>query len=260
MGFRDGDFILVEYIVRVKETGNIVDTTNEEIARKENIYESDRVYGPALIVIGKGWINKVVEESLKEAEVEEEKEIEVPPEKAFGKRDPGKVKVFSLREFRRRNIDVKVGDVIDFGGVKGIVKNISGGRVIVDFNHPLAGKTLIYRVKVVSKLEELVDKVRALAVRHLQIPGDEIGIEYSPGEKKLIINIPTKYMAKKDIQYGKISLVTDIYEFFKDQVNKVVFQEEFTLKKPEEKGEAKTAEREEKQANSREETSGKQTG
>lgn len=260
MGFKDGDFILIEYTVRVKETGNIVDTTNEEIAKKENIYESDKVYGPVLIVIGKGWINKVVEESLKEAEVGEEKEIEVPPEKAFGKRDPSKVKVFSLREFRRRNIDVKVGDVLDFGGVKGIVKSISGGRVTVDFNHPLAGKTLIYKVKAVSKLEELVDKVRALAVRHLQIPGEEIKIEYSPEEKKLIISIPTKYMVKKDIQYGKISLVTDIYEFFKDQVDKVVFQEEFTLKKPEKKEETKTAEKEEKEASSQEEAGEEQTG
>ncbi len=248
MGFKDGDFILVEYTVRVKETGNIVDTTNEELARKENIYESGRIYGPVLIVIGKGWINKVVEDELREMSVGEEKTIEVPPEKAFGQRDPSKVKTFSLREFRRRNIDVKVGDVLDFGGVKGIVKSISGGRVVVDFNHPLAGKTLVYKVKVVAKLEDVKEKIKALAIRHLQIPGEELVIEYIPEEKKVVINIPTRYIAKKDIQYAKISLVTDILDMLKEDVEKVVFQEVFERKKPSEKTKSEEKGSEEKEA------------
>ena len=238
MGFKDGDFILIEYTVRVKETGNIVDTTNEELAKKENIYESGRIYGPVLIVIGKGWINKVVEDALREMNVGEEKTIEVPPEKAFGQRDPSKVKTFSLREFRRRNINVKVGDVLDFGGVKGVVKSISGGRVVIDFNHPLAGKTLLYKVKVVAKLEDIKEKIKALAIRHLQIPGEELAVEYIPEEKKVVINIPTRYIAKKDIQYAKISLVTDILDMFKEDVEKVVFQEVFERKKPSEKTES----------------------
>ncbi|ADI32613.1 peptidylprolyl isomerase [Staphylothermus hellenicus] len=238
MGFNEGDFVLVEYTVRVKETGNIVDTTDEALAKKENIYESGRIYGPALIVIGKGWINKVVEDTIKEMNIGEEKTVEVPPEKAFGQRDPSKVRIFSMREFRRRNIKVRVGDVIDFGGVKGIVKSISGGRVVVDFNHPLAGKTLIYKVKVVGELEDLVEKIRALAVRYLQIPGEELDVKYVSEEKKVIISIPTKYITRKDLQYAKVSLATSIYEFFKEDVDEVVFQEEFKFKKAEKKGEA----------------------
>ncbi len=234
MGFSDGDFLLIEYTVRVKETGTIIDTTNEELAKKENIYESGRVYGPILVVLGKGWINSVVEEALKDMDIGSEKEVEVPPEKAFGRRDPSKVKVFSIREFRRRNIDVKVGDVIEVGGARGIVKSISGGRVVVDFNHPLADKTLVFKVKVVDKLEKLEDKVRALAVRHLQVPGDEITIEYQPDEKKLVIALPSKYVAKKDIQYAKISLAADIYSFFKDMIKKLEFHEVFEFEKPKE--------------------------
>ncbi len=235
MGFKENDFILVDYTVRVKETGNIVDTTNEELAKRENIYESGRLYGPVLVVIGRGWINEVVEEALKDMDVGAEKEVVVPPEKAFGPRDPSKVKIISIREFRRRGLSVRVGDVVEYGGERGIVKSIGGGRVVVDFNHPLAGKTLIYKVKVVGKLENLLDKVRALAVRHLQIPGEEIGLEYVEGEKKLVVTIPTKYMTRRDIQYGKIGLVSDIYTFFKDEIHRVEFREVFELKKPEEK-------------------------
>ncbi len=235
MPFKDGDFILVEYTVRVKETGNVIDTTSEELAKKENIYESGRVYGPVLVVIGRGWINEVVENALKEMNIGEEREVIVPPEKAFGERDPSKIKTISIREFRRRNINVRVGDIIEYGGERGIVKSISGGRVVVDFNHPLAGKTLIYKVKIVSKLEELTDKIRALAVRHLQVPGEELSIEYIPEEKKVVIIIPTKYMTRKDIQYGKIGLAADIYTFFKDSVKRIEFREVFEFEKKEEK-------------------------
>ncbi len=233
MGFREGDFILIDYSVRIKETGNLVDTSNEELAKKENIYDSEKVYGPILVVVGRGWINSVVEEELKNMNVGEEKEIEVPPEKAFGERDPSKVRVFNIREFRRRGIDVRVGEVLDFGGVKGVVKSITGGRVVVDFNHPLAGKTLIYRVKVVAKLEDLVDKVRALAIRHLGIPGDELDIVYKSDEKEVLIKIPTKYLTKTNLQYGKVSLATDILEFFKDEVDRITFQESIVRREKE---------------------------
>ena len=166
MALRDGDFILIEYTVRVKETGNIVDTTNEEIARREGIYDSNKVYGPTLVVVGKGWVIKGLDEALKELDVGVEKEIEIPPEKAYGPRDPSKVKVYSLREFRRRGIDVRIGDAIDFGGQTGIVKSITGGRVVVDFNHPLAGKTLVYKVKVLEKLEEPVEFLITIGIKY----------------------------------------------------------------------------------------------
>jgi len=244
MVFNDGDFVLIEYTIRVKETGNVVDTSDPELAKKENIYESERIYGPTLIVIGKKWVNEYVEEQLRNMSVGEERVIEVPPEKAYGDRDPARVKVFNLREFRKRGVDVRVGEVLDFGGVKGIVKSISGGRVVVDFNHPLAGKTLLYRVKVVEKIDNVVDKIRALASRHLGVSRDELEISYrvNDGVKEVEINIPSKYIAKRDIQYGKVSLTTDIFDLLKNDVDRVVYREVFERKKAEEKPAEATAE------------------
>ncbi len=253
MPFNEGDFIVLEYTIRVKETGNIVDTTNEELAKKEGIYESGRLYGPVLVVLGKGWLNKYVEEKLKELDIGSEAEIEVPPDKAFGERDPNKVRVYSIREFRRRGYRVQVGDVVEVGGEKGIVKSITGGRVIIDFNHPLAGKTLIYKVKIVKKLEDTEEKIKGLAKRYLQIPEEELKIEYDSGEKKVVIEIPTKYMARRDIQYAKILLVTDIYDMLKDEVDKIVFQEVFTRRKEEKEEKTEEAGKEEEQGEKAEE-------
>lgn len=227
MALRDGDFILIEYTIRVKETGNIVDTTNEDIAKREGIYDSNKLYGPELVVVGRGWVIKGLDEALKGLEPGSEKEIIVPPEKAYGTRDPNKIKVLSIREFRRRGIDVKLGDVIEYGGQTGIVKSISGGRVVVDFNHPLAGKTLIYKVKVLRKLEDPIDKAKALAARHLGLKMEDIDLEYNSEEKTLYIKIPTRIMTRKDIQYAKIALVSNIYEFLGSDVKKIVFQEIF---------------------------------
>ncbi|OYT40391.1 MAG: peptidylprolyl isomerase, partial [Desulfurococcales archaeon ex4484_58] len=144
--------------------------------------------------------------------------------------------VFSIREFQRRGIKVRVGEVIDFGGVQGIVKSVSGGRVVVDFNHPLAGKTLVYRVKVIAKLEDPVEKLKALSAKHLQIPGKELNIDYEPDAKRVVVTIPSKYITKRGIQYAKLSLATDILDFFKDSIDSIVFREIISRKREEKRG------------------------
>ncbi|ADV65572.1 peptidylprolyl isomerase FKBP-type [Desulfurococcus mucosus DSM 2162] len=225
MALSKGDFILVEYNVRVKETNTLLDTTDAELAKKENIYEEGKVYGPTLIILGRGWLNESVEEELLKHDVGSEVEVEVPPEKAFGERSPDKVKTFSLREFQRRGLSVSVGDVVEVEGRQGVVKNISGGRVTIDFNHPLAGKTLVFKVKIVGKLEDTVEKLKALASRYLKIPSSEIEVSLLSDEKKLTVTIPGKYLSKRDLGYSKLALAADVFDTFKDSVSTLVFQD-----------------------------------
>jgi len=120
-----------------------------------------------------------------------------------------------------------IGDVVEVNGARGIVKQISGGRVIIDFNHPLAGKTLVYKVRVVKKLESFEDKVRALSSRHLGIPQEDITVNYDSTERKLTLSIPGKYTSRENINYAKLALAADIFGFFKDNVQVLVFSEIF---------------------------------
>lgn len=226
MPFAKGDFVLLEYTIKVKETNTVVDTTDAELAKRENVYESSKIYGPTLVVLGKNWINSFVEEEITRMSENEEREIEVPPEKAFGERDPSKVKVFSIREFQRRGYSINIGDTVEIGGMRGTIKQVSGGRVVVDFNHPLAGKVLLYKVKVLKKLEDPVEKLKGLAVRHLKIPWEELTLNYNESEKKLTITLPGKYISQENINYAKLALVADVFDLFKDSVNVIVFQEE----------------------------------
>jgi peptidylprolyl isomerase len=225
MAFNKGDFILVEYTVRVKETGALLDTTNAELAKQENIYDASKLYGPTLIVLGKNWINSIVEDWILNASENSEGEIEVPPDKAFGERDPNKVKVYSLRELQRRGYVPSIGDVIELNGVKGIVKQISGGRVTIDFNHPLAGKTLVYKVKIIKKLEDFEEKIKALTSRHLRIPQEDVTVIYDSNERKLTLSIPGRYISRENINYAKLTLAADLFAMFKNEVQVLVFSE-----------------------------------
>ena len=93
MPLQKGDFILIDYVGKVKETGEVFDTTIEEIARKERLYKEGEIYEPKLIVLGEGWILKALEEEILKLDVGTKSTIEIPPEKAFGPRDPEKVKL-----------------------------------------------------------------------------------------------------------------------------------------------------------------------
>ena len=52
MALEKGSFILIDYVAKVKETGEVFETTIEETAKKEHLYKEDKIYEPKLEVIG----------------------------------------------------------------------------------------------------------------------------------------------------------------------------------------------------------------
>lgn len=123
---------------------------------------------PLPVVVGKGELLKGLEEVLKDMKPGDEKTVELPPEKAFGKRDPNKIAIIPLREFQKRNITPYPGLIIEADGKRGRVLSVSGGRVQVDFNHELAGKTLVYKVKVIKELKEPKEIAEAFFRRYFR--------------------------------------------------------------------------------------------
>src|SRR5712692_10567695 len=104
----------------------------------------------------------------------EKKAIELPPAKAFGERDPTKLRMVPLRKFGERASELAVGDTVEVENRVGTVRFIGSGRAQVDFNHLLAGKTLIYELEVVKKLETDEEKVRALIERRFVTEGEKV--------------------------------------------------------------------------------------
>jgi len=221
-----GDVVVLEYTLKLKDTGEVIETTSEELAKEAGIYNEKEKYGPAIIVVGEGKLLPGIEEALIGMEKDQEKELELPPEKAYGHRDPAKVKKYSLGEFRRAGIrNVRPGMVVEIGNKIGIVKTVSGGRVTVDFNHPYAGKTILAKVKVLDIIKSDNEKVKKLVER--RIPDATVNVIDGTVE----IKVPEKYMLSENIQLVKAMIVRDLLTFV-PTVKVIRFIEE--VKRPEE--------------------------
>lgn len=244
MSLQKSDFILLDYVAKVKETGEIFDTTVEETAKKEHLYKEGDIFEPKLIVIGENWVLKPLDESLTTMEVGKQSVVEISPEKAFGQRDPEKVKRVPLKQLLAKEIAPSVGMRIEYGGKSATVRAIGAGRVLLDFNPPLAGKTLVYEATVKKKLETAEEKVAALI--HRRIPNvEDKKFELAVKAKTVTVEMPEDAFYIEGVQIAKRGIAMDIQRFF-PETTAVKFVE--TFKAEPKKTEAKPPEKEEKAA------------
>lgn len=221
-----GDFVLIDYTTRIKETGEFFDTTSAEEAKKGNIYRESTRYEPMLVVVGEGWVLKALDDSLVGLEVETPTTIEIPPEQAFGARDPAKIRMIPASRFRRQDIKPYPGAQIEVDGRPAVVRSVGAGRVQVDFNPPLAGKTLVYDLTIKSVLTERDDKVKALT--HRRIPNVDVEkFRITLSDKDVTIEVPEEAFYLEGIQAAKRGLASDIQRFF-SEVERTVFTEVFS--------------------------------
>lgn len=173
------DFIEIEFTGRVKE-GEIFDSNIKEDLKKANL---DFPPKPFIFSLGEKMFIEGVDEFLIGKNLGTY-EIEISPLKGFGKRNPSLVKIIPLRLFRERELNPYPGAVFNFDNVIAKVISVSGGRVITDFNHPLAGKTLVYKIIVKRKVDDLNEKISSLMDFFFK---KEFSFEVK--EKKLIITL-----------------------------------------------------------------------
>jgi len=230
MAFEKGDFVLIDYVAKVKETGEIFDTTMEEVAKKERLYKEGEIYEPKLVVIGEGWVLKALDESLPTLELAKTAPVEISPDKAFGNRDPEKIRLVPLRRLLAKNITPQLGMRVEFEGKLAIVRTMGAGRVQLDFNPPLAGKTLVYEVTANKKLETKEEKLNALI--HRRIPQVDPS-KFSVKTKKttLEIEVPEDAFYVEGLQAAKRGIALDVQKFF-PQIDTVEFIEVFKRKVP----------------------------
>jgi len=230
MPFEKGDFVLIDYVAKVKETGEVFDTTIEDVAKKERLYKEGEIYEPKLVTVGEGWVLKALDENLLNLELNKTTPIEIPPEKAFGSRDPEKVRLVPLRRLTAKGITPQLGMRVEFEGKLAVVRTLGAGRVQLDFNPPLAGKTLIYEVTVQKKLETKQEKISALI--HRRIPAVDVAKFSLKMRKTLIeINVPEEAFYVEGLQLVKRGIATDIQKFFPETAT-IRFVETFTKKEP----------------------------
>ncbi len=235
MALQKGDFILLNLTGKVKETNEVFDTTNEETAKKEHLQKEGEIYEPRLVVVGEGWVLKPLDESLATMEPSTPATVEVPPEKAFGARDPEKIKQVHLKKLAEKGINPVLGMRIEYGGKNAIIRSIGAGRALLDFNPPLAGKTLVYEVTVTKKLETPEEKIGALI--HRRIPVTEEGkFKYGIADNVLTIDMAEETFYLEGVQIAKRGIAMDVQKFFPDVVETKFVE---SIKSPPKPAEAK---------------------
>ncbi|MBU2616537.1 MAG: peptidylprolyl isomerase [Nanoarchaeota archaeon] len=182
---KQNDFLKIDFTGTVKG-GEIFDSTKKE--ELEQIYQdSNRKINPKPFVfcIGHKMFLESIEEYLIGKEMGKDYEIELTPEKGFGPRNPSLIQRIPQRVFRDQRLNPIPGISFNFDGKVGRVLAVSGGRIMTDFNHPLAGKDVVYKIKVLEKVDNITEKVKALNdfFFHME-PSFEIK------ENKLILVLP----------------------------------------------------------------------
>lgn len=157
MKVEKGDFVVFNYIGKF-ENGEIFDTTYENIAKEAGIYTEDRTYGPLGANVGVGELISGMDEGLIGMEVGEKKTITIPPEKGYGMPRDDLIIDVPTSEFEKAGIEPIEGAYIMTDSGIARITAVGEENVTLDFNHPLAGKTLIFEVEIVDIEKEKSDK------------------------------------------------------------------------------------------------------
>ena len=158
------------------------------------MHDKNSDYSPVVICVGENNILKGLEEQIIGKETGKEYKFEIVSENAFGRRNAKLIQLIPTSKFRQRNIQPMPGLQLNIDGMFGVVKTVSGGRCMVDFNHPLAGKDLVYDVKIKRIIDDNAEKLKSLLKIHLQIKDAEIEL------KEESVNIKLKQKIPKEAQ------------------------------------------------------------
>lgn len=221
-----GDIVKLEYDLIIKETGKVYGTTNAEVAEKNEIFDARKIYKPTTMIIGAGRMLKAFEEAVEKAEMGAESTVEIPPKDAYGERNPTKVELIPVHELRKQDIYPYPGATVNIRGSTGTIQTVTPGRVRVDFNHPLAGRTLIYKFKVVGKADKPEEKVAGIIEMHYGDPED-FGVRIE--NENLIITLADRCKNDKDWPNAKSKIIADIREYC--GFNSIKLVEEYITKK-----------------------------
>jgi len=173
MAIKEGDFVKLSYTGSAN--GIVFDTTDEDAAKTADIHSPTAIYGPVTICVGQKHVITGLDEELVGKDAGAEADVTVPPEKAFGERDPKKVQSYQKSKFKDKPVRGMRINVEEQG--EGVVVDVIGSRVIVDFNAALAGQTLTYHYKieeiVTDPLEQFRGLIRLYAGKDMEVTLDD---------------------------------------------------------------------------------------
>jgi len=224
MAVENGTYIKVTYTGSIN--GVPFDTTDEEAAKKGNIFREGFKYTPAIVKVGAGRLLKGLDEELVGKEIGKEYTVSLPPEKAFGEHKKEEVEAIDKKELDHKP---ELYERIVVNGREGLVANKVGNRYVIDFNHPLAGQTVDYTYKIEGIVE---DPKEAFEGTIKLITGNEMNVKTT--QKDVTVTIPTMIaMYNRNWFMTQYLLTQEAFELF-PEIENVKFVESFPRPKKQE--------------------------
>jgi len=235
---KEGDFILMDFVGRVLNTGEIFDLTIEKVAKEKHVHFEGKKYEPEFVIVGANMVVKGVDEQLLKMNIGETKKFEVPYADAFGKRNPQMIKIIGMQRFIKQNINPVPGAFVTIDGANAKIQSVSGGRVRVDFNNPLSGKDLEYEITIVKQITDTKEKVDG----YLKQSGIETHTEIKEG----VLEIKTKASLADFLQ----KMISETLKKWIKEIKEVKFlvEEKKTEEKPLEKVSSKKNDKKEEKS------------
>jgi len=161
MTLKKGDFIEIEFTGKLKD-GEIFDSNiKEDLKKLHEGHDHPIETKPFVFGLGEQMFLNSVDDFLIGKDIGKY-ELELTPEKAFGLRNQKLIMRIPTKVFREHKINPVQGEVFNFDGRLAKILSISGGRIIADFNNPLAGKEVVYKINVKRKIDDLNEKIKAM--------------------------------------------------------------------------------------------------
>ncbi|RAP53129.1 MAG: peptidylprolyl isomerase [Methanosphaera sp. rholeuAM270] len=241
MAIDDKAFIRLNYTGRIKETGEVFDTTYEEVAEEAEISNPEKEYHPMVLAVGSSQLLPKLHEEIQKLNIGDKQTVEIPAEDAFGKRDPSKIRLIPMKEFKKQDIRPFVGMPLSLDGERGIVRTVDGGRVRVDFNHELAGKDIVYELEIMEEITDNEEKIKGLIEVYYGNPNlnlDEVKIDFEDDIAKLNLGLLAGFdqRSSQEVTLSKFRVAREIYENI-EEIETVQFIDEFKDNTPEEENE-----------------------
>ncbi len=214
MALKKHDFLELDFTAKVADTGIIFDLTEADVAKQHNLHDEKMTYKPIKICLGEHHVVQGLEHFLEGKELGNYTTT-ITTEEAFGKKNPKLMRLMPLHIFHQQRIQPVPGLQINMDGMLGTVRTVSGGRVIMDFNHPLAGKDVIYEVKLRRIITSAEEKVATIFDYLLP------GIAFTVQEGTLALAVEPPEAVRKALTEKITSIIPEI--------------KNLTFKKPEKK-------------------------
>lgn len=189
---KEKDFVEIDFNAYTDD-GELFDTSFPEQAKKFDLGEKEAK--PLIICIGKDFAVSGLEKGLIGKEVGKDYVFKLQPEEAFGKKDVKKIKIINTNQFLKEEIKPFPGLIVSIDGIQALVRSVSGGRTVIDYNPPLAGREVKYEVNVLRIVSDVKEKLKSFIITRLRFPEDMFTIEINGANAV----VKTEFEFPKDI-------------------------------------------------------------